>query len=69
MGSWEYYAYLDITSDGRVFYVGKGTADRLSLKTRNQKHSRIVRKHGIQRVVVFIGSEVMKRMRSKQKGT
>jgi len=50
-----YYTYIDITSDDRPFYVGKGNKRRLkNVKPRNVIWKNIVAKHGHKkRIIVF----------------
>lgn len=52
----DFFVYVDRTSDGRPFYVGKGNAGRVRLSRRNKLHSNIAAKHGLQRSVVFVTS-------------
>lgn len=47
-----YYVYVDYTSDGRPFYVGKGNRKRVSNLIRNNLHENIVKKHGQVRKIV-----------------
>jgi hypothetical protein len=58
-----FYGYVDRTSDGRAFYVGKGTLRRVRLiKRRNTKHRGVAAKYGITRTVEFssdVESEVL----------
>jgi hypothetical protein len=47
------YCYVDSTSDGSPFYVGKGNVHRVLLvRARNIKHLHVANKHGIKRTVV-----------------
>ncbi len=48
-----YYVYIDLTLDGRPFYVGKGDDARVKKVKRNVLHTRIATKHGQVRRVVF----------------
>ena len=48
-----FFVYVDRTTDGRPFYVGKGTAWRLRQKYRNTHWRHIADKHGWVREVVF----------------
>ena len=51
-----FYTYVDWTLENpsRPFYVGKGTADRVSLlQRRNPRHTAIRKAHGIRREVVL----------------
>lgn len=48
-----FYGYVDYTSDGRPFYVGKGTESRIQNKKRNRKHASVSKKYGRKRVVEF----------------
>jgi predicted GIY-YIG superfamily endonuclease len=46
-------AYTHAHPDGSVFYVGKGTEKRARLlKGRNQHHANIVRKYGVENIIV-----------------
>jgi len=49
------FVYVDQTTENcpRVFYVGKGNAVRVRNMKRNRKHSAIVKRYGIQRIIVF----------------
>ena len=47
------FVYVDRTTSGRPFYVGKGTAWRLRQKYRNKHWRHIADKHGWVRDVVF----------------
>lgn len=49
----KFFVYVDYTSNGVPFYVGKGTCWRLLNKERNSKHTRIAKKHGQERQVVL----------------
>ena len=49
-----FYVYVDRTSDGRPFYVGKGMKKRVTnMSPRNSLHENIAKKHGIIRTVEF----------------
>ena len=47
--------YVDYTTDGNIipYYAGKGTHNRLNIYKRNIKHDRIMKKYGINRVILF----------------
>lgn len=49
-----FYAYIHCKPDGTPFYVGKGTIERVNLKTRNHNkwHSNIVKKYGKENILV-----------------
>ena len=49
----KYYVYLDLTNDGKVFYVGQGSAARIKRQDKNKKHGRIAKKYGFTRKVVY----------------
>lgn len=50
-----YYVYVDWTTEEfpRPFYVGKGNFNRTRRQHRNQFHSRIAKKHGFKRKIIF----------------
>lgn len=48
-----YHTYVDWTTDGRPFYVGMGTDNRLSRRFgRNKHHTHVAKKHGLNRKIV-----------------
>lgn len=48
------FVYVDCRlDDSRPFYVGKGSKKRTQVMGRNLLHSRIARKHGFERRIVF----------------
>lgn len=48
-----YYAYVDTTDDGRVFYVGMGDDRRLARRLgRNRRHTHTAKKHGLNRCII-----------------
>ncbi len=48
-----FYVYLDMTSNGEVFYVGKGTRGRVRDTRRNKKHKRISEQYGFVRKIIL----------------
>lgn len=49
-----FYTYIDVTNDGRPFYVGKGDLRRIQQRERGQLWCRIAKSHGYsRRVIVF----------------
>jgi hypothetical protein len=52
-----FYGYVDYTSDGRPFYVGKGKSRRVRKAKRNLKHDRVSAKYGFVRVVEYASKE------------
>jgi NUMOD3 motif len=52
-----FYGYVDYTSTGAAFYVGKGTHRRIRENTRrNKKHQRVAKVYGCRRVIEFASS-------------
>lgn len=49
-----YATYVDRTSSGVPFYVGKGNPQRTLNLTRNNRHTNVSRKHGIVREIVLL---------------
>ena len=49
----KFYVYVDLTIDGKVFYVGKGSGRRAFEFRRNSKHRRISKKFGRVRKILF----------------
>lgn len=49
----KHFVYVDRTSDGVPFYVGKGNARRVHLLQRNKKHTAIANKYGQIRTIEF----------------
>lgn len=47
------HVYVDSTSLGSAFYVGKGVATRIRSTVRNKKHHDVATTYGLRRVVVF----------------
>lgn len=47
-----FFVYVDETADEIPFYVGKGNSDRVLNLRRNQKHSRVSKKYGRNRIVL-----------------
>lgn len=43
---YRYYVYGHYTDDGTLFYIGKGSGDRLNNNNRNSAHDRIANKRG-----------------------
>lgn len=53
-----FFIYLDLTLDGRVFYVGKGLLNRVQLRERRNTHwKHITEKHGWKREVILATKE------------
>ncbi len=51
----QFYTYLHCTPDGAPFYVGKGNGRRAyRFSYRNPFHQRIVEKHGVKNIGVFV---------------
>lgn len=49
-----FFVYVDFTEDdGRPFYVGKGTMQRIKASSRNAYHDRVAKKHGMRREVAL----------------
>lgn len=48
-----FFVYLDKTNEGKIYYVGKGSKDRIQQKKRNKKHKAISEKFGLNREIVF----------------
>lgn len=55
-GKQAWFVYVDYTSDGRPYYVGKGKTKRVQNPKRNIVHERITQKHGCQRKIELITS-------------
>lgn len=55
MNKRKYYVYEDWTleDNSRCFYVGKGDLNRIKTIKRNKKHTNIVNKYGVNRIVIF----------------
>ena len=48
-----FHAYVDLTNDGRIFYVGMGDDARLKrLLGRNKHHTHVAERHGQERKIV-----------------
>ena len=48
-----FYVYVDSTSEGRPFYVGKGSGNRSKQIKRNRKHEVISKKFGFNRTIIL----------------
>jgi len=52
-----YHVYVDRTSEGVPFYVGKGSTRRVLTLRRNGKHKHVAITHGINRIIEFETSD------------
>jgi hypothetical protein len=49
-----FHTYIDVTNDGRIFYVGMGNDNRLNRRAaRNKRHGHVAKKHGLRREVAL----------------